>query len=137
MKKPLLFALFSLFMPLAPVLAQDWALDGFDPVGYQSEGRAMPGRTDITTMWKGMIWHFTSVENRARFEADPRAYAPGLNGFSPVSLADGRREPGDPQHFAIIGERVYFLRSGEDQRRFMQDPRGILMEARKVWALFQ
>lgn len=135
--KPLLFALMTFFAPLTPAMAQDWALGGFDPVGYRAEGRALPGLPDISTMWKGMIWHFASVENRARFEADPRAYAPGLNGFCPVALADGRREPGDPQHFVIVGERVYLLRSAEDQRRFMQDPRGILMEARKVWASLQ
>lgn len=136
--KSLLTALVLLLSPLSPAssvaLAQDWALGGFDPVGYQSEGRAVPGRNDIATMWKGLVWHFASVENRAEFEADPRSFAPGLNGLCPVALANGRRELGDPRHFAIVGNRVYLLRSGSDQRRFMQNPRGILMEARKVWA---
>ncbi|TRW94802.1 hypothetical protein FNJ84_18215 [Paracoccus sp. M683] len=132
--KPLLIVLFALLSHVSPALSQDWALGGFDPVGYQSEGRAVPGRNDISTMWKGMIWHFASVENRAQFEADPRSFAPGLNGFCPVALSNGRREPGDPRHFVIIGQRVYLLRSDDDQRRFMQDPKSILMEARRVWA---
>lgn len=132
--KHLLVALTILFSPLSPALAQDWALGGFDPVSYQAEGRAVPGRNDISTMWKGMIWHFATVENRARFEADPRSYAPGLNGLCPVALSNGRTEPGDPRHFVIVGQRVYLLRSDDNQRRFMQNPRAILMEARKVWA---
>lgn len=132
--KTLIFALFAFLAPLSPVHAQDWALGGFDPVGYQAEGRAVPGRNDISTVWKGMIWHFASVENRAMFEADPRSYAPGLNGLCPVALSDGRSIPGDPRHFVIIGQRVYLLGSDDNQRRFMQDPRAILMEARKVWA---
>lgn len=132
--KPLLLILALLSSPLSPALAQDWALDGFDPVGYQAEGRAVPGRNDISTLWKGLVWHFANVENRARFEADPRSFAPGLNGFCPVALSEGRLEPGDPRHFVIVGNRVYLLRSGADQRRFMQEPREILMKARKIWA---
>ncbi|MFV0301711.1 MAG: YHS domain-containing (seleno)protein [Paracoccus sp. (in: a-proteobacteria)] len=132
--KTLLFALFALFAPISPVLAQDWALGGFDPVGYQAEGRAVPGRNDISTVWKGMVWHFATVENRAMFESDPRAYAPGLNGLCPVALSHGRREAGDPRHFVIIGHRVYLLGSDDNQRKFMLDPRAILMEARRVWA---
>ncbi|AUH35383.1 hypothetical protein CUV01_11190 [Paracoccus tegillarcae] len=131
-------ALVILLSPLSPIasaaVAQDWALGGFDPVGYQAEGRAVPGRNDISTTWKGMVWHFATVENRARFEADPRSFSPGLGGFCPVAMAHGRREAGDPRHFVIVGNRVYLLRNGSDQRRFMQDPRAILMEARKVWA---
>lgn len=132
--KTLILALFAFLAPMSPVLAQDWALGGFDPVGYQAEGRAIPGRNDISTVWKGMVWHFASVENRAMFEADPRSYAPGLNGFCPVAMSDGQSLPGDPRHFVIIGQRVYLLGSDDNQRRFMQDPRAILMEARKVWA---
>lgn len=64
-----------LLCPLAAV-AQDWALEGYDPVGYVAQGRPVPGRSDIATMWKGKIWHFASEDNRARFEADPQGYAP-------------------------------------------------------------
>lgn len=132
--KILILTLFTLLSPISPVLAQDWALGGFDPVGYQAEGRAVPGRNDISTLWQGMIWHFATEENRAMFESDPRSYAPGLNGFCPVAMSTGRSVPGDPRHFVIIGQRVYLLGSDANQRRFMQNPRAILMEARKVWA---
>ncbi|WP_299911623.1 YHS domain-containing (seleno)protein [uncultured Paracoccus sp.] len=135
--KTLLFSLFALLTPIAPVHAQDWALGGFDPVGYQAEGRAVPGRNDISTLWQGMVWHFATVENRAMFEADPRSYAPGLNGLCPVALSRGRSQPGDPRHFVIVGQRVYLLGSDDNQRSFMKDPRAILMQARKVWASLQ
>lgn len=126
----------SLLLSLPPVLpaaAQDWAVGGFDPVGYAQAGRALPGRSDIATMWRGQVWHFASEENRARFEADPRSYAPAIGGMCPVSVVDGRPRPGDPRHFAVVGGRLYLLESGAAERRLMQDPAGITQAARQMW----
>lgn len=119
--------------PALPAAAQDWAVGGFDPVGYAQAGRALPGRSDIATMWRGKVWHFSSEENRARFEADPRSYAPALGGMCPVSIVDGRPQPGDPRHFAMVGGRLYLLESGAAERRLMQDPAGITKAARQLW----
>ena len=116
-----------------PGHAQEWAVGGFDPVGYAQAGRPTPGRSDIATMWKGQLWHFASEENRARFEADPRAYAPALNGMCPVSIVDGRPQPGDPRFFARVGGRLYLLESGRAESRLRQDAEGIVRAAREIW----
>ncbi|MDN3711934.1 hypothetical protein QWZ10_09070 [Paracoccus cavernae] len=81
---------------LLPVTAsaQDWALNGMDPVAYRAKGEAVPGQGNIVTLWHGMAWHFSSEENRASFEADPRAYAPALDGNCVIAMAEGRAEPG-------------------------------------------
>lgn len=118
----------------SPSLAEDWALGGYDAVSYLRGGQPEPGRRDLATSWKGQQWHFASEENRARFEADPRAYVPGFNGLCPVALSEGRRVPGDPRHFVIIGKRVYLMRSESAERRIMSAPREILMKAKRSWA---
>lgn len=117
-----------------PALAQDWALGGYDPVGYGSDGRAVPGRSDIATMWQGKLWHFASEENRTRFEADPRAFAPAFEGNCVVSLSEGRRERGDPRHFALLGGTLYLTRSGATEQQFRRDPQGTVERARQAWA---
>lgn len=116
-----------------PVVAQEWALDGYDVVSYTRSGHPAPGRSDISTMWKGRQWHFASEENRARFESDPRSYVPGFGGLCPVSLSEGRRREGDPRHFVIIGKRLYLMRSQDAEREIMSAPRAILMRAKKNW----
>lgn len=130
------FLILTLLMTMSvlPAAAQDWALGGYDAVGYSRSGQALPGRPDISTMWKGKVWHFATEDNRARFEADPRSYAPEFDGLCPVALARGLREPGDPQHFAIIGNHLYLLRSTENERVLMKAPREILTKAKQVWA---
>lgn len=109
-------------------------MDGRDPVGYFSDGRAMAGRVDIATMWKGYVWHFVSEDNRARFEADPRRFAPAFNGFCPVNLADGRLVEGNPEIFAVIGQRLYLLRSDAARSQLMDQPAEVLSRARTAWA---
>lgn len=134
MMKPLLLALLLLISPALPAAAQDWALDGYDAVGYAQQGRAIPGRSDIVTLWKGKLWHFANEDNRARFEANPRSFAPGFGGLCPVALAEGRKVAGDPRHFVIIGNRLYLLRNDADEREMMDAPRRVLMKAKQIWA---
>ncbi len=131
--RPLCFALLLSLLPAIPAVAQDWALGGFDPVGYAAAGRAVPGRSDISTMWQGQLWHFASEENRARFEADPRSYAPKFGGMCPVSLWEGRPQPGDPRHFAVIGGSLYLLRSDKAGRELERNAQQILEAARQAW----
>ncbi len=121
-----------LLYPLAAV-AQDWALEGYDPVGYVAQGRPVPGRSDIATMWKGKIWHFASEDNRARFEADPQGYAPGFAGNCPVSLSEGRMERGDPRYFMVVGSTLYLMRSAQAQRQMEVESDAVLARAAAVW----
>ena len=120
-------------LPLAAA-AQDWALQGIDPVGYAADGAALPGRSDIATTWRGKSWHFVTEENRDTFESNPRAYAPGLDGLCVVALSEGRSEPGNPRYFVVIGQRTYFVRSQRARDMLIRDPQRILMEAKARWA---
>ncbi len=56
------------------------AIGGYDPVGYFTEGRPVAGSTEFTLRWNGATWRFASAESRARFEANPAAYAPAFGG---------------------------------------------------------
>ena len=113
--------------------AQDWALEGIDSVAYSQSGKAVPGRSDIVTHWRGRAWHFATEANRAAFEANPRAYAPGLGGLCVVALAEGRAEPGNPRYFVVIGQRTYLLRSEHARERLRQEPQKLLMQAKAHW----
>lgn len=133
MIRPILASL-MLALPVSAALAQDWALDGMDPVSYGTENAAVPGRTDLVTVWRGQAWHFASEQNRNLFEANPKAYAPGLGGLCVLALSEGRSEPGNPRYFVVIGQRTYFLRSERARERLLADPQQILMRAKAVWA---
>ena len=121
-----------LTLPLS-AFAGDWALGGFDPVAYVTQERAVPGRGDIVTTWRGREYHFASEGNRALFEANPRAYTPGFDGLCVVALSEGRSEPGDPRLFVTIGQRVYLVGSEQRRQELMDNPRALLMKAKTMW----
>ena len=121
-----------LTLPLS-AFAGDWALGGFDPVAYVTQERAVPGRSDIVTNWRGREYHFASEANRALFEANPRAYTPGFDGLCVVALTEGRSEPGDPRQFVTIGQRVYFVGTEGRRRELLSHPRDMLMQAKGMF----
>ena len=121
-----------LTLPLS-AFAGDWALGGFDPVAYVTQERAVPGRGDIVTTWRGREYHFSSEANRALFEANPRAYTPGFDGLCVVALTEGRSEPGDPRQFVTIGQRVYFVGSEGRRAELLSHPRDTLMKAKGMF----
>jgi YHS domain-containing protein len=131
--KSLCSFLFLLSAPALPAVAQDWALGGYDPVSYFQTHQPRAGRSEISTMWRGEIWHFATEENRSRFEADPRSYTPVFGGLCPVALSEGRMKAGDPRYFVMIGKRLYLLSSSAAEERLMAEPRKILTQARAVW----
>ena len=133
MIRPILVCLL-LALPVSSAMAQDWALDGMDPVSYGADNAAVPGRSDLVTLWRGQAWHFATEHNRSLFEANPKAYAPGLGGFCVVAMSEGRSEPGNPRYFVVIGQRTYLLRSERARARLLADPQHVLMQAKAVWA---
>ena len=108
-------------------------MDGYDAVGFLESGRPVPGRGDISTLWKGKVWHFATEENRSRFEADPRRFAPAFEGMCPVSLAEGRQVRGNPRHSVVIGKKLYLLGSGQAVRKLQGSPQEILQKAQAGW----
>lgn len=134
MLKFLSLALMLVLAPVAAASAQEWALDGMDPVAYRSQGAAVPGRSNIVTHWAGLDWHFASEDNRAAFEANPRAFAPGFRGYCPTLLAlKGRATPGDPRYFVVVGQRLYLFSSPDSRTRFLAEPRALLMKAKAAF----
>lgn len=131
--KTLFLALMLLSASVPRAVAQDWAIDGLDAVDFVERGRLVPGRGDIATQWKGQVWHFATEDNRNRFEADPRSFAPAFKGLCPVALAQGRHVPGSPRHGVVIADRLYLTGSSRAEQELRHDPRTILARAKANW----
>lgn len=112
------------------------ALQGYDPVAYIDERRAVPGLPAITAPWRGATYRFATPENRDRFARDPRRYLPAYGGWCATAMADGRRVSVDPASFLVTGGRLFlFYRSrGWDSRAtWSADPARLTKEADVWW----
>lgn len=85
------------------------AIDGYDPVAYFTEGRAVKGSEKYSYDWLGTPWHFVSAEHRELFKADPVKYAPQYGGYCAAEVAGSGSVTVniDPEAFAIIDGKLY------------------------------
>ncbi|OIQ34443.1 MAG: twin-arginine translocation pathway signal protein [Roseobacter sp. MedPE-SWchi] len=109
------------------------ALDGYDVVAFfQGEG-AVVGHQNHALMWKGVVWRFVSLDNQARFEANPRAYAPVFGGYCAYAMSQGYLAPGDPRLWRIDDGELLLLNNASVQAIWQQEARELLQAARGNW----
>jgi hypothetical protein len=113
--------------------ASGLALDGYDPVAYRIDGRAVAGDRAYEVLHQGVVWRFVSAANRAAFRDAPSIYAPAYGGFDAAAVAHGRAVDTDPRQFAIIGSRLFLFRTSENRQSFVADA-ALLRMADNNWS---
>lgn len=109
------------------------ALGGYDPVAYFEGGAPLEGSAAHSVDWQGAEWRFASAENRARFIADPEAYAPQFGGYCAWAVAEGYTAHGDPHVWSIVDGRLYLNYSARVHRRWERDVPGFISRADANW----
>lgn len=107
------------------------AYDGYDMAAYFALGKAVRGTPQLSLLWNGATYLFSSEEHRASFAANPEKYLPGLEAHCPVSLSEGKEVDGDPGAWRIFRDRLYFFINEDAARRFDGAPEKILKNAEK------
>lgn len=93
-----------------------FAASGYDVVSYfdlpqseigQAQQSPLEGMTAITADYNGATFAFATEENRARFLADPAAFAPQYDGHCAYGVAKGGKVPGNPTLWRILDGKLY------------------------------
>lgn len=108
-------------------------MHGYDPVSYRGEAPTM-GSADISVEWDGATWHFTSEENRQRFQEAPTDYAPSLGGYCTFGIVLEKKLDGDPLVYWMQDDALYLFLNEEVQQKFMQDISGNLEKVSAGWS---
>jgi YHS domain-containing protein len=90
------------------------AIQGYDPVAYFTESRAVKGLPEFSQEFLGETWQFASAEHRDLFAATPVKYAPQYGGYcaGEVLYADvtsGVTTNVDPEAWRIIDGKLYLF----------------------------
>jgi YHS domain-containing protein len=91
---------------------QNVALEGYDPISYFGD-RPVKGNPSITTTHNGTIYHFSTSENKAQFEANPDQYLPQYGGFCAVAVSEEKLVPADPETYKVTDDKLYLFYNGE------------------------
>lgn len=109
------------------------AIGGYDPVAFFEHGAAEPGRRGHAVMWKGVVWRFASARNQARFEANPRAYAPAFGGYCAFAMSQGMLADGNPKLWAIVDGELFLLNNPEAKGDWATRRGELIAQARLHW----
>jgi YHS domain-containing protein len=122
MKSILFFAAFSIFSLSS--FAQDAALlrkkhfnlekgiaiNGYDPVAYFAQNKAVKGSKELAVSHQGIIYYFSSVANKDAFKINPAKYEPEYGGWCAYAMGkSGEKVSVDPETFKILNGRLYLF----------------------------
>lgn len=110
------------------------AIQGYDPVAYFTENKAVPGSPDITASHDGATYQFSSAAHKAAFEADPGQYVPQYGGFCAYGASQGYNAPVEPDQFTIADGKLYLNYNGDVRKRWNQDRSSYITKADAYWS---
>ncbi len=109
------------------------AINGYDPVAYFTENKPVEGNADISALWKGAKWHFSSDKNRQTFLAMPDKYAPQYGGYCAFAVSYGSTATTVPEAWSIVDGKLYLNNSLGVRSRWNTDIPGYIKQANKNW----
>ena len=83
------------------------AAGGYDVTAYFLKGRPAAGSATHQLQYKGATWRFQSADAKARFRANPAAYAPQFGGYCAWAVSQGYIAPGDPTQWKVVDGKLY------------------------------
>ncbi len=121
--KSLISSMVLLLLVAAPSFGQDAAarkaqfnlekgvaIQGYDPVAYFTQGKAVEGNKSFAVFNQGVTYYFSSEANKEAFKKNPAAYEPQYGGWCAYAMgAKGEKVEIDPETFKIVGGKLYLF----------------------------
>ena len=83
------------------------AIQGYDPVAYFTQKKAVKGKATISTTYEGVTYNFSSQANKDLFLKNPGNYEPQYGGWCSYAMgANGEKVEVDPQTFKIVDGKL-------------------------------
>lgn len=138
-----LFALFSLLLPTSSLVAKTLVnvdrhgigINGYDPVAYFTDAKAVKGNPAISSSTDGVIYYFATPEHKASFDANPAKYEPQFGGFCAYGLSRNSLVEIDPTAFQIVNGRLLLQYSKGIMFKFNKDAAANLQKADQNWPI--
>lgn len=110
------------------------ALEGYDPVAYQTQGQAVRGDTNIRATHNEVTYYFANADDRTKFLEEPDRYAPQYGGYCAYSAAHSQKLKGDPTAFKVVDGKLYLTANHAALEKFATDTPRHISKADEIWA---
>jgi len=86
------------------------ALGGYDAVAYQTQQKAIEGKSTYSYRYNDAVYYFASENNLLLFKKNPEKFLPAYGGWCAYAMGDsGDKVKVDPETFKIINGRLYLF----------------------------
>ncbi|MDI1234084.1 MAG: YHS domain-containing (seleno)protein [bacterium] len=86
------------------------AIQGYDPVAYFKQGKAVKGKKEFAVNAEGIIYHCSSAANKELFLKNYSAYEPQYGGWCAYAMGNsGEKVEINPETFKIIDGKLYLF----------------------------
>jgi len=86
------------------------AIEGFDPVAYFKQHKAIKGKKELAVYNQGATYYFSTPENKEEFKKNPSAYEPQYGGWCAYAMGlSGEKVSVDPETFKIVNNKLYLF----------------------------
>lgn len=91
-------------------LEKNVAIQGYDPVAYFSEHKAVKGKKEFAVNAEGVLYYLSSAANKDLFIKNYKNYEPQYGGWCAYAMgATGEKVEIDPKTFKILGGKLYLF----------------------------
>jgi len=111
----ILFSAISIFAQ-APLrtktfnLENGLAIQGYDPVAYFTQQKAVKGNKQFSSTVEGVTYYFSTAANRDLFNKNPKAYEPQYGGWCAYAMGSYNGKVSiDPETFKIKDGKLYLF----------------------------
>lgn len=86
------------------------AIQGYDPVAYFTQKKAVKGKTTIAETYEGVTYNFSTQTNKDLFLKNPSGYEPQYGGWCAFAMGDyGKKVEVNPETFKILDGKLYLF----------------------------
>ena len=91
-------------------LEKGLAIQGYDPVAYFLQNKAVKGSKDLSLFHQGVVYYFSSAANKEEFKKNPTRFEPQYGGWCAYAMgAKGEKVSIDPETFKVLGGKLYLF----------------------------
>ncbi len=91
-------------------LTNQVAIQGYDPVAYFVQKKAVKGKKEFAYTYQGAVYYFSSKSYLETFQKNPTDYEPQYGGWCAYAMgATGEKVTIDPETFKIIDQKLYLF----------------------------
>lgn len=91
-------------------LKEGIAIQGYDPVTYFTQNKAIKGNKDRAVYHQGVTYYFSTQENKEAFTKNAAKYEPEYGGWCAYAMgASGEKINIDPATFKIVYGKLYLF----------------------------